>query len=83
MSVAVEQQFAEMYESTAPLLDERVGVVAGDRDAGPWRSVSAVSRATGASPTTVTAAVVELAGGGQDSAAGRVRRAGAGRPPAG
>ncbi len=83
MSVAVERQLAEKYESIAPLLDERqrrrwLGIEARAVGRG---GVSAVARATGASRTTVTAAVAELAGGGQDSAAGRVRRAGAGRPP--
>jgi transposase len=81
--VAVERQLAEKYESIAPLLDERqrrrwLGIEARALGRG---GVSAVARATGASRTTVTAAVAELAGGGEDSAAGRVRRAGAGRPP--
>jgi Rhodopirellula transposase DDE domain len=83
VSVAVERQLAEKYESIAPLLDERqrrrwLGIEARALGRG---GVSAVARATGASRTTVTAAVAELAGGGEDSAAGRVRRAGAGRPP--
>ena len=83
MSVAVERQLAEKYELIAPLLDERqrrrwLGIEARAVGRG---GVSAVARATGASRTTVTAAVAELAGGGEDSAAGRVRRAGAGRPP--
>ena len=83
MSVAVERQLAEKYESIAPLLDERqrrrwLGIEARALGRG---GVSAVARATGASRTTVTAAVAELAGGSLDSAAGRVRRAGAGRPP--
>ena len=74
---------AEKYESIAALLDERqrrrwLGVEARALGRG---GVSAVARATGASRTTVTAAVAELAGGGEDSAPGRVRRAGAGRPP--
>ena len=74
---------AEKYESIAPLLDERqrrrwLGVEARALGRG---GVSAVARATGASRTTITAAVAELAGGGDDSALGRVRRAGAGRPP--
>ena len=82
MSVAVERQLAEKYELIAPLLDERqrrrwLGIEARALGRG---GVSAVARATGASRATVTAAVAELAGGGQDSAAGRVRRAGAGRP---
>ena len=81
--MAVERQLAEKYESIAPLLDERqrrrwLGIEARAVGRG---GVSAVVRATGASRTTVTAAVAELAGGGEDSAAGRVRRAGAGRPP--
>jgi transposase len=82
VSVAVERQLAEKYELIAPLLDERqrrrwLGIEARALGRG---GVSAVARATGASRTTVTAAVAEVAGGGQDSAAGRVRRAGAGRP---
>lgn len=82
MSVAVERQLTEKYESIASLLDERqrrrwLGIEARALGRG---GVSAVARATGASRTTVTAAVAELAGGGDDSA-GRVRRAGAGRPP--
>jgi transposase len=82
VSVAVERQLAEKYESIAPLLDERqrrrwLGIEARALGRG---GVSAVARATGASRTTVTAAVAEVAGRGQDSAAGRVRRAGAGRP---
>ena len=83
MSVAVKRQLAEKYESIAPLLDERqrrrwLGVEARALGRG---GVSAVARATGASRTTITAGVAELAGGGDDSALGRVRRAGAGRPP--
>ncbi len=83
MSVAVERQLAEKYESIAPLLDERqrrrwLGIEARALGRG---GVSAVARATGASRTTVTAAVTELTGRGEDSAAGRVRRVGAGRPP--
>lgn len=82
MSLAVERQLTEKYESIASLLDERqrrrwLGIEARALGRG---GVSAVARATGASRTTVTAAVAELAGGGDDSA-GRVRRAGAGRPP--
>jgi len=78
----VERQLTEKYESIASLLDERqrrrwLGIEARALGRG---GVSAVARATGASRTTVTAAVAELAGGGEDSAAGRVRRAGAGRP---
>jgi hypothetical protein len=80
--LAVERQLTEKYESIASLLDERqrrrwLGIEARALGRG---GVSAVARATGASRTTVTAAVAELAGGGDDSA-GRVRRAGAGRPP--
>ncbi|HYB35602.1 MAG TPA: ISAzo13 family transposase [Mycobacterium sp.] len=80
--MAVERQLAEKYELIAPLLDERqrrrwLGIEARALGRG---GVSAVARATGASRTTVTAAVAEVAGRGQDSAAGRVRRAGAGRP---
>ena len=79
----MKRQLAEKYESIAPLLDERqrrrwLGVEARALGRG---GVSAVARATGASRTTITAAVAELAGGGDDSALGRVRRAGAGRPP--
>jgi hypothetical protein len=82
VSLAVERQLTEKYESIASLLDERqrrrwLGIEARALGRG---GVSAVARATGASRTTVTAAVAELAGGGDDSA-GRVRRAGAGRPP--
>ena len=82
MSLAVERQLTEKYESIASLLDERqrrrwLGIEARALGRG---GVSAVARATGASRTTVTVAVAELAGGGDDSA-GRVRRAGAGRPP--
>jgi hypothetical protein len=81
--VAVERQLAEKYESIAPLLDERqrrvwLGIEARALGRG---GVSTVARATGASRTTVTAAVTELAGGEEDSAVGRVRRSGAGRPP--
>ena len=84
MSLAVERQLTEKYESIASLLDERqrrrwLGIEARALGRG---GVSAVARATGASRTTVTAAVAELAGGGGgDDSAGRVRRAGAGRPP--
>ena len=82
MSLAVERQLTEKYESIASLLDERqrrrwLGIEARALGRG---GVSAVARATGVSRKTVTAAVAELAGGGDDSA-GRVRRAGAGRPP--
>jgi DDE family transposase len=81
--VAAERQVAEKYESIASLLDERqrrrwLGIEARALGRG---GVSAVARATGASRTTVTAAVAELAGAGGTAAPGRVRRAGAGRPP--
>jgi hypothetical protein len=71
VSVAVERQLAEKYESIAPLLDERqrrrwLGIEARALGRG---GVSAVARATGASRTTVTAAVAELAGA-------RIRRQG-------
>jgi len=83
VSAAVERLLAEKYESIASLLDERqrrrwLGIEARALGRG---GVSAVARATGASRTTVTAAVSELAGGGQDAAPRRVRKAGAGRPP--
>ncbi len=83
MSAAAERQVAEKYESIAPLLDERqrrrwLGIEARALGRG---GVSAVARATGASRTTVTAAVAELAGAGGTAVPGRVRRAGAGRPP--
>lgn len=73
---------AEKYESIAPLLDERqrrrwLGIEARALGRG---GVSVAARVTGASRTPVTAAVAELAGGGEDSTAGWVRRAGAGRP---
>jgi Rhodopirellula transposase DDE domain len=80
--VAVVEQLAEKYASIAPLLDERqrrrwLGVEARALGRG---GVSAVARATGASRSTVTTAVKELA---DPAAAGHgvgVRRAGAGRP---
>jgi hypothetical protein len=81
--VAVAEQLAEKYESIAPLLDERqrrrwLGVEARALGRG---GVSAVARATGASRSTVTAAVKELADPAADAVTrGRVRRAGAGRP---
>jgi hypothetical protein len=83
VSVAAERQVAEKYESIGPLLDERqrrrwLGIEARVLDRG---GVSAVARATGASRTTVTAAVAELGGAGGTAVPGRVRRAGAGRPP--
>ena len=80
--MAVAEQIAEKYKAIAPLLDERqrrrwMGVEARALGRG---GVSAVSRATGASRSTVTAAVRELADPVSAVAAGRVRRAGAGRP---
>jgi hypothetical protein len=81
--VAVVDQLAEKYESIAALLDERqrrrwFGVEARALGRG---GVSAVVRATGASRSTVTAAVKELADRAEDAVTrGRVRRAGAGRP---
>jgi hypothetical protein len=81
--VAVVEQLAEKYELIAPLLDERqrrcwLGVEARALGHG---GVSAVARATGASRSTVTAAVKELADPAADAVTrGRVRRAGAGRP---
>jgi hypothetical protein len=81
--VAVVDQLAEKYESIAALLDERqrrrwLGVEARALGRG---GVSAVARATGASRSTVTAAVKELADPAADAVTrGRVRRAGAGRP---
>ena len=83
LRVAVVEQLAEKYESIAPLLDERqrrrwLGVEARALGRG---GVSAVARATGASRSTVTAAVKELADPAADAGTrGRVRRAGAGRP---
>ena len=83
LRVAVAEQLAEKYESIAPLLDERqrrrwLGVEARALGRG---GVSAVARATGASRSTVTAAVKELADPAADAVTrGRVRRAGAGRP---
>jgi hypothetical protein len=81
--VVVVDQLAEKYESIAALLDERqrrrwLGVEARALGRG---GVSAVARATGASRSTVTAAVKELADPAADVVTrGRVRRAGAGRP---
>ena len=83
LRVAVVEQLAEKYESIAPLLVERqrrrwLGVEARALGRG---GVSAVARATGASRSTVTAAVKELADPAADAGTrGRVRRAGAGRP---
>jgi hypothetical protein len=83
LRVAVVEQLAEKYELIAPLLDERqrrrwLGVEARALGRG---GVSAVARATGASRSTVTAAVKELADPAADAVTrGRVRRAGAGRP---
>lgn len=71
------------YETLSPVLDERqrrwwMGVEARALGRG---GISAVARATGASRTTVTAAVREVSTPGAAERAG-VRRAGAGRPPA-
>ena len=82
LCVTVYEQLARKYESLAPLLDERqrrrwMGVEARALGRG---GVSAVARATGASRSTVTAAVKELAEPESAAPAGRVRRAGAGRP---
>ncbi len=79
----VEQVVSDKYEAIAPFLDERqrrlwLGVEA---RAFGWGGVSAVSRATGVSRSTVTAAVKELDDPSSGASAGRVRRAGAGRPP--
>ena len=76
------EQLAEKFEAIAPLLDERqrrrwLGVEARALGRG---GVSVVSRATGASRSTVTAAVKELSQPESAKApAGRVRRVGAGR----
>jgi hypothetical protein len=83
VTVAAEQQVGEKYRLMAPLLDERqrrawLGVEARALGRG---GISVVARATGASRTTVTAAVSELDAAGPAVPAGRVRRAGAGRPP--
>ena len=80
--MAVIDQLAEKYEAIAELLDERqrrrwLAVEARALGRG---GVSAVARATGASRSTVTAAVKELAEPVGVAPAGRVRRAGAGRP---
>jgi transposase len=81
--MTVVEQLAAKYETLAPVLDERqrrwwMGVEARALGRG---GVSAVARATGASRTTVTAAIKEIA---VPDAAGQVgvRRAGAGRPSA-
>jgi hypothetical protein len=80
--VAVVEQLAEKYAVMAPVLDERqrrrwMGAEARALGRG---GVSAVARATGASRSTVTAAVKELDDPGSGVPAGRVRRPGAGRP---
>jgi len=82
--VAVVEQLAEKYAVMAPVLDERqrrrwLGVEARALGRG---GVSAVARATGASRSTVSAAVKELDELGSATPAGRVRRPGAGRPAA-
>jgi transposase len=82
--VAVVQQLAEKYAVMAPVLDERqrrrwMGTEARALGRG---GVSAVARATGASRSTVTAAVKELDDPGSGAPPGRVRRPGAGRPSA-
>jgi hypothetical protein len=79
----VVEQIAEKYESIAPLLDERqrrrwLGVEARALGRG---GVSAIARATGASRSTVTAAVRELDDPTTTRGTDRVRRAGAGRRP--
>lgn len=79
--MAVADVIAEKYEAIAPLLDERqrrrwLGVEARALGRG---GVSVVARATGASRSTVTAALRELAEPAA-AVAGRVRRPGAGRP---
>ncbi len=80
--MAVVEQLAQKYESLAPLLDARqrrrwMGVEARALGRG---GVSVVARATGASRSTVTAAVKELADPASAAADGRIRRVGAGRP---
>ena len=80
--MAVVEQLAEKYASIAPLLDERqrrrwLGVEARALGRG---GVPAVARATGASRSTVTTAVKELADPAVAGHGVRVRRAGAGRP---
>ncbi|MGH3502259.1 MAG: ISAzo13 family transposase [Nocardioidaceae bacterium] len=80
--MTVADQIAEKYEAIAPLLDERqrrcwLGVEARAVGRG---GVSLVARATGASRSTVSAAVRELSDQAMAAPAGRVRRAGAGRP---
>ena len=80
---SVEQVVAAKYEAIAPFLDERqrrlwLGVEARALGRG---GISAVARAAGVSRTTVTAAVKELDDPGAGAPVGRVRRAGAGRPP--
>jgi transposase len=80
--VTVADQIAEKYETIAPLLDERqrrcwLGVEARAVGRG---GVSLVARSTGASRSTVSAAVKELSDSAAGLPAGRVRRAGAGRP---
>ncbi len=80
---SVEQEVAAKYEAIAPFLDERqrrlwLGVEARALGRG---GVSTVARAAGVSRTTVSAALKELADPQAGAPAGRVRRAGAGRPP--
>jgi hypothetical protein len=80
---SAEHVVASKYEVIAPFLDERqrrlwLGVEARALGRG---GVSMVARATGVSRTTVTAAVKELDDPQGSTAAGRVRRPGAGRPP--
>jgi hypothetical protein len=80
---SVEQEVADKYEAIAPFLDERqrrlwLGVEARALGRG---GISMVARAAGVSRTTVTAAIKELADPGAGAPVGRMRRAGAGRPP--
>lgn len=82
--VTVADQIAQKYETIAPLLDERqrrcwLGVEARAIGRG---GVSLVAGATGASRSTVGAAVKEVSEPESATPEGRVRRVGAGRPPA-
>ncbi len=78
-----EQAVANKYAVIAPFLDERQRRLWLGAEARAWGrgGVSAVARAVGVSRTTVTAAVKELDDPRSGAPVGRVRRAGAGRPP--
>jgi transposase len=72
----------EKYQALAPFMDERVlrRWAASEAQALGWGGVSAVTKATGISRSTIRSGIAELHQSSPEPTPGRVRQPGAGRP---